>query len=224
MLMQYKIAICDDESLHIEKIRNALPDQESEIFTDSQALLNAVVGGKRYDVLFLDILMPKLDGISLARELREWDTEMLIVFITSQVEYMQTGYEVRAFRYLLKDQIETGLPIIWKDIERELLERQDAYFTYAFERKTYRVPLRDILYLESELRRIVIHTTSSDTAFLYGKLDDLASAYPSFVRIHKSYLVNRRHIRTISVGMVVLTNGDPLPVSRKYAFELEKYK
>lgn len=222
--MQYKIAICDDERIHIEKIRNTLLDQESEIYTDPRALLNAVAGGERYDVLFLDILMPGLDGISLARELREWDEEMLIVFITSQVEYMQTGYEVRAFRYLLKDQIETGLPKIWKDIEKELLERQDAYFTYEFERKTYRIPLRDILYLESDLRRIVVHTTASDTASLYGKLDDLAAIYPSFVRVHKSYLVNRRHIRAISVGTVALSNGDLLPVSRKYASELEKYK
>lgn len=222
--MQYKIAICDDESIHIEKIRNTLLDQESEIYTDPRALLNAVAGGERYDVLFLDILMPGLDGISLARELREWEEEMLIVFITSQVEYMQTGYEVRAFRYLLKDQIETGLPKIWKDIEKELLERQDAYFTYEFERKTYRIPLRDILYLESDLRRIVVHTIASDTASLYGKLDDLAVAYPSFVRVHKSYLVNRRHIRAISVGTVALSNGDLLPVSRKYASELEKYK
>lgn len=222
--MQYKIAICDDERIHIEKIRNTLLDQESEIYTDPRALLNAVAGGERYDVLFLDILMPGLDGISLARELREWDEEMLIVFITSQLEYMQTGYEVRAFRYLLKDQIETGLPKIWKDIEKELLERQDAYFTYEFERKTYRIPLRDILYLESDLRRIVVHTIASDTASLYGKLDDLAVAYPSFVRVHKSYLVNRRHIRAISVGTVALSSGDLLPVSRKYASELEKYK
>ena len=222
--MQYKIAICDDECIHIEKIRNTLLDQESEIYTDPRLLLNAVASGERYDVLFLDILMPGLDGISLARELRELDEEMLIVFITSQVEYMQTGYEVRAFRYLLKDQIETGLPKIWKDIEKELLERQDAYFTYEFERKTYRIPLRDILYLESDLRRIVVHTIASDTASLYGKLDDLAAIYPSFVRVHKSYLVNRRHIRAISVGTVALSNGDLLPVSRKYASELEKYK
>ena len=221
--MQYKIAICDDEPLHIEKIRNILLDEETETYTSPTVLLNTIFSGKRYDVLFLDIMMPEIDGISLARELRELDEDMLIVFITSKIEFMQTGYEVKAFRYLLKDQIDTGLPKIWKDIEKELLDRADTYFTYEFERKTYRYPCRDILYLESNLRRIILHT-NRDTATLYGKLDDLAIKYPMFVRIHKSFLVNRRHIRSISAGMVVLSNGDVLPISRKYADSLEELR
>ena len=221
--MQYKIAICDDEPLHIDKIRSILLDEETDNYTKPANLLNAITAGKRYDVLFLDIMMPEIDGISLARELREIDEDMLIVFITSKIEFMQTGYEVKAFRYLLKDQINTGLPKIWKDIEKELLDRADTYFTYEFERKTYRYPCRDILYLESNLRRIILHT-NRDTAALYGKLDDLAIKYPMFVRIHKSFLVNRRHIRSISAGMVVLSNGDVLPISRKYADSLEELR
>ena len=221
--MQYKIAICDDEPLHIDKIRSILLDEETDNYTKPANLLNAITAGKRYDVLFLDIMMPEIDGISLARELRELDEDMLIVFITSKIEFMQTGYEVKAFRYLLKDQIDTGLPKIWKDIEKELLDRADTYFTYEFERKTYRYPCRDILYLESNLRRIILHT-NRDTATLYGKLDDLAIKYPMFVRIHKSFLVNRRHIRSISAGMVVLSNGDILPISRKYADSLEELR
>ena len=221
--MQYKIAICDDEPLHIDKIRSILLDEETDNYTKPANLLNAITAGKRYDVLFLDIMMPEIDGISLARELRELDEDMLIVFITSKIEFMQTGYEVKAFRYLLKDQIDTGLPKIWKDIEKELLDRADTYFTYEFERKTYRYTCRDILYLESNLRRIILHT-NRDTAALYGKLDDLAIKYPMFVRIHKSFLVNRRHIRSISAGMVVLSNGDVLPISRKYADSLEELR
>lgn len=221
--MQYKIAICDDEPLHIDKIRSILLDEETDNYTKPVNLLNAITAGKRYDVLFLDIMMPEIDGISLARELRELDEDMLIVFITSKIEFMQTGYEVKAFRYLLKDQIDTGLPKIWKDIEKELLNRADTYFTYEFERKTYRYPCRDILYLESNLRRIILHT-NRDTATLYGKLDDLAIKYPMFVRIHKSFLVNRRHIRSISAGMVVLSNGDVLSISRKYADSLEELR
>lgn len=221
--MQYKIAICDDEPLHIDKIRSILLDEETDNYTKPVNLLNAITAGKRYDVLFLDIMMPEIDGISLARELRELDEDMLIVFITSKIEFMQTGYEVKAFRYLLKDQIDTGLPKIWKDIEKELLNRADTYFTYEFERKTYRYPCRDILYLESNLRRIILHT-NRDTAALYGKLDDLAIKYPMFVRVHKSFLVNRRHIRSISAGMVVLSNGDVLPISRKYADSLEELR
>ena len=222
--MSYKIAICDDESVHIEKIRTILSDYETDNYLSPTALLDAVSAGVRYDVLFLDIMMPRIDGISLARELREFDEDMLIVFITSKIEYMQTGYEVRAFRYLLKDQIDEGLPKIWNDIIKELLDRQDAYFSYEFERKTYRLPIRDILYFESNLRRIVVHTKASENATLYGKLDDLSVKYSSFIRVHKSYLINRRYIRMISAGTVVLSNGEVLPVSRKYAALLEEFK
>ena len=222
--MSYKIAICDDESAHIEKIRTILSDYETDNYLSPTALLDAVSAGVRYDVLFLDILMPRIDGISLARELRELDEDMLIVFITSKIEYMQTGYEVRAFRYLLKDQIEEGLPKIWNDIIKELLDRQDAYFSYEFERKVYRLPIRDILYFESNLRRIVVHTKASENAVLYGKLDDLSVKYSSFIRVHKSYLINRRYIRMITAGTVVLSNGEVLPVSRKYAALLEEFK
>ncbi len=141
-------------------------------------------------------MMPGIDGISLAREIRELDDDVLIVFITSKIEFMQTGYEVKAFRYMLKDQIDAGLPIIWKDIERELLDRSDKYFTYEFERRTYRFPCRDILYFESNLRRVILHT-KNETAALYGKHDDIAAKYPSFVRIHKSFLAKRRHMRSL---------------------------
>lgn len=222
--MSYKIAICDDESAHIEKIRTILSDYETDDYLSPAALLDAVSAGVRYDVLFLDIMMPRIDGISLARELREFDEDMLIVFITSKIEYMQMGYEVRAFRYLLKDQIDEGLPKTWNDIIKELLDRQDAYFSYEFERKTYRLPIRDILYFESNLRRIVVHTKASENATLYGKLDDLSVKYSSFIRVHKSYLINRRYIRMISAGTVVLSNGEVLPVSRKYAALLEEFK
>lgn len=222
--MSYKIAICDDESVHIEKIRTILSDYETDNYLSPTALLDAVSSGVRYDVLFLDIMMPRIDGISLARELREFDEDMLIVFITSKIEYMQTGYEVRAFRYLLKDQIDEGLPKIWNDIIKELLDRQDTYFSYEFERKVYRLPIRDILYFESNLRRIVVHTKASENATLYGKLDDLSVKYSSFIRVHKSYLINRRYIRMISAGTVVLSNGEVLPVSRKYAALLEEFK
>ena len=222
--MSYKIAICDDESVHIEKIRTILSDYETDNYQNPSALLEAISQGARYDVLFLDIMMPKIDGISLARELREYDENMIIVFITSKIEYMQVGYEVRAFRYLLKEQLDNGLLKVWDDITKELFDRKDPYFTYEFERQSHRFPIRDIIYFESNLRRIVIHTKSSETAVLYGKLDDIDDKYSSFIRIHKSYLVNSRHIRSVSAGTIVMSNGEVLPVSRKYASRLEELR
>lgn len=219
--MDYRIAVCDDEKIFIGKIRRILLDCEIHGFTDSRQLLRAVEDGERYDVIFLDIAMPELDGIGLAREIRETDESVIIVFVTSRVEYMQTGYEVRAFRYLLKEQLEQGLPVIWADIEKELSGRKDQYFIFEFNRQTYQYACREILYFESSLRRIILHAKSG-TAVLYGNLDEIEAAHPAFVRIHKSYLVNPGHIRTLSAGNAVTVTGEVLPVSRRYKDRAER--
>lgn len=219
MKINYRIAICDDEPTHIEIIRNLLPELETDIYTKPELLLTTIQSGKVYDVLFLDIMMPELDGISLAREIREISEDAIIVFITSKIEFMQTGYEVRAFRYLLKDQISNGLKKIWSDIESELAVKKDEYFVYEFEKQTYRYYCRDILYFESKLRRVIVHT-KTDTGIFYGHLDDIEMKLPFFVRIHKSFLVNKKHIRSISSDKIILFDGAVLPVSRKYSTDI----
>lgn len=220
--MDYRIAVCDDERIFIDRIRSILSDCEIHGYTDSGLLLRALETGERFDVIFLDIAMPGLDGIGLAKEIRESDEDVILVFVTSRAEFMQTGYEVRAFRYLLKDQLENGLPIIWADIERELANREDQYFVFDFNRQTYRYACREIIYFESSLRRIILHTKSG-TAVLYGGLDEIEARHPAFVRVHKSYLVNPGHIRALSAGNVITTDGQILPVSRRYKQNLEKF-
>ena len=217
--MNYRIAICDDEPAHTENIRNALPELKMDIYTNPNLLFETVRKGKEYDVIFLDIIMPGFDGISLARELREINEDAVIVFITGKIEFMQTGYEVKAFRYLLKDQISRGLKKVWDDIEFELAAKKDEYFIYGFERQTRRRRYREILYFESNLRRVTLHMKNTADIF-YGKLDDIEKGSPLFVRIHKSFLVNKRHIRNISADAVILSNGEALPVSRKYSTNL----
>lgn len=219
--MDYRIAVCDDERIFIDRIRQILLDCEIHGFTDSRQLLEAVENGGRYDVIFLDIAMPGLDGIGLAREIRETDEDVIIVFVTSRIEFMQTGYEVRAFRYLLKSQLEQGLPVVWSDIERELADRKEQYFFFEFNRQAYRYACKEIIYFESSLRRIILHA-KGDTAVLYGNLDEIEAAHPAFVRIHKSYLVNPRHIRALSAGNVITVEGESLPVSRRYKEKAER--
>lgn len=219
--MDYRIAVCDDEKIFIDRIRQILLDCEIHGFTDSRQLLQAVEGGENYDVIFLDIAMPGLDGIGLAREIRKTDEDVVIVFVTSRIEFMQIGYEVRAFRYLLKEQLEHGLPAIWSDIEKELAGRRDQYFVFEFNRQSYRYACKEIIYFESNLRRIILHA-KGDTAVLYGNLDGIEAAHPAFVRIHKSYLVNPRHIRALSAGNVITVEGDALPVSRRYKQKVEQ--
>jgi len=217
--MKTRIAVCDDEQIHIRNIRIALPDLEMDVYTNPNVLFETVCSGTKYDVVFLDIVMPGIDGISLARELREIDDDMIIVFITGKIEFMQTGYEVKAFRYLLKDQISSGLKRVWNDIEAELAAKKDDYFVYEFNQETRRFRHAEILYFESALRLVTIHTKNTTDKF-YGKLDEIEKKSPLFVRIHKSFLVNKKHIRSLAADTVILSSGEVLPVSRKYSARL----
>ncbi len=221
-----EVAVCDDqkeyrELLHREMIRYAF-DCGLEVnvreFDSVSPLLEAVGQGERFDAYFLDIQMGREgdEGISAARELRRMGDGGLIVYVTAFAEYMQVGYEVRAFRYLLKDQLDQMLPSVLRDIREELYSGQ--YFMYQYNRESFRVPMRDILYLESSRRVILLHTRQDERRF-YGNLDQLeqelaGGPHDVFLRCHKSFLVNMRYLCRLTGSELELTDGRRVPVSR----------
>lgn len=221
-----EVAVCDDqkeyrELLHREMIRYAF-DCGLEVnvreFDSVSPLLEAVGQGERFDAYFLDIQMGREgdEGISAARELRRMGDGGLIVYVTAFAEYMQVGYEVRAFRYLLKDQLDQMLPSVLRDIREELYSGQ--YFMYQYNRESFRVPMRDILYLESSRRVILLHTRQDERRF-YGNLDQLeqelaGGSHDVFLRCHKSFLVNMRYLCRLTGSELELTDGRRVPVSR----------
>ena len=139
-------------------------------YADGNALLAAVDRDGGADVYFLDIETDAGpdDGIRTARELRRRGDRGLIVYVTGFMEYMQTGYEVKAFRYLLKNQIDRDLGQVLLDIRRELTE--EDCFSFQRNKETVCVKLRDILYLESDRRLVHIKCRQGQESF-YGSLD-----------------------------------------------------
>lgn len=220
-----KIAICDDEAAYRKILRErilqhaVLWDYEAEIaeYADGSSLLAAAGRNERADVYFLDIETGEGpdDGIRTARELRRQGDRGLIVYITGFIDYVQTGYEVKAFRYLLKSQIDKNLTQVLLDIRKELTG--DAFFSFRKNKEILRVKLRGILYLESDRRLVRIKCDQGEETF-YGSLDNVAEelAGKGFLRCHKSYLINMDRVKTFSGEQVVLEDGSILPVSRSY--------
>ena len=154
-----RIAICDDEEIFRMYLRNLLikdsftrgTDIQVAEYADGEALLEATqVSAERPDVVFLDIRMPGMDGLETAKLLRQRGEKCLIVFLTSLSEYARKGYEVRAFRYLLKEEAERELSRVMEDCRGELEEA--CWFSFAQGHQTYRVPREEILYFESRKR------------------------------------------------------------------------
>ncbi len=224
-----KFVICDDEALYRQLLHEKILqdafryDYEAEIvaYGSGKELVEAVSKGDSADVFFLDIQMEgeSDDGIKAARELRRMGINGLIVYITSFIDYVQTGYEVKAFRYLLKSQIAEKLPRVLEDIRQELTDK-DYFFHTGGER--IRVDRRRILYLESVRRQLHLITTDKEY-YYYGGLDQAQRELgEGFLRCHRSYLINMEQIRKVSAVEIVLETGSRVPISRSYAKEVKR--
>lgn len=224
-----QIVICDDEPVLRGHIRRLLTqdsfEQEYDLtvseYDSGEALLSAIQQGLTVDVLFLDIMMAGMDGMETARRLRQMGSGCLIVFLTSISAYMQEGYEVKAFRYLMKDQMDTHLKRVMEACRQEL--SAPAWFTFTCEHENRSLPLSDILYLESDKRLIYLHTLS-DTYRFYEKLEHLEAqlAGKGFLRCHRSFLVREACVAGWKGQKLWLKNGTELPVSRTYEKEVNR--
>ncbi len=221
-----KIAVCDDEPQTLDLLYKktfdftAKEDADARIstFSDGAALLDAYKDSAHpFDVILLDIRMDGMDGIETARRIREKDRSVYIIFITSSAEYVFRGYEVNAFRYLMKTELEYGFDRVLRDALREMDRRPEASFSFQFGNEKIRLPLKSINYFESD-KRIVRIALDDGEYKTYAKLDDIERELPQteFVRCHQSFLVNVGRIEKLSPASLLLKNGETLPVSKKH--------
>ena len=158
-----RIAICDDEIRFISDftaIMNKLYKSLDIIideFSDGVQLLRKFEQ-KRYDIVFLDIEMPTIDGISLAKKLRELREDVYIVFLTGHIQYAQNGYKVNALRYLTK-------PIKEEDISEvisHIVKKQNSknFLWVKTNDGEYKIILSDIIYFEAQDKKIIIYTVT----------------------------------------------------------------
>lgn len=221
-----KIAICEDEKVHqelltknLQKLFNELSlDYEVYLFNSGEQLLENYP--EDIDIFLLDIQMNELSGMDIARKIREIDKNTVeIIFTTSLIEYVQEGYEVRAYRYLLK-------PIEFKDIKKhitacieEIHMRKDKYLVISNKYDNYKIKIDTILYIEVQNKDITIHTLDSDykVKMSMNKIEKELKEY-SFFRCHKSFLININFVENVKQYIAILENGQEVPVSR-YKFK-----
>lgn len=220
-----RIVICDDEKVFLTYFKELLVKDSIEKGTDivvkeyscGEDLVKAYTEGMEgnVDILFLDIWMGGMNGLETAKALRQKGCGGLIVFLTNMEEYAREGYEVKAFRYLLKEQVDMEIGRVM-DACRKELETED-YFVFSYERCGYHVRKRDILYFESRKRIILLYATSGQYQF-YQKLDVLEEqlAGDGFLRCHRSFLVQERYVKSWKENALWLEDGARIPISRTY--------
>ena len=178
------------------------------------------------DMAFLDIdfEQEERNGIDAARILRQANGHALIFFVTNYIDYAPAGYEVQAFRYILKRDMGEVLERYIMQAVESMAEGRE-YLRLRDKEQTVDLPLEQISHLEVLDHYVSVHTakgTYTLGATLSGMESELGSH--GFLRIHKSYLVNMAHVRKFRSRECVLTDGTSLAVSEKnYSQQKQKY-
>ncbi len=145
-----KVAICDDDiqttgkmDLLIEWVsqKNVI-HTEIEVFWNGKSLIDAVVSGERFDIIFLDIEMERENGISVARKIRLYDKNVFIIYVTNHEHYMRETFSVRPFQFLIKPVSEQEMETCFKNAYKEIING-DYYFRYRYQRVNYKIPVGD---------------------------------------------------------------------------------
>lgn len=222
-----KIAICDDD-WHMQQTLRLLIDeiyQDLDMlvdgFTSGEALLAAVQKQSQpYQLILLDIEMRGIDGIETAKRLRKLLPDCYIIFITSHDEFALTGYEVAAFRYLVKPVQPEKLTEAISAVRAELSDHITLHVEDGPVEALLRV--KNIYYIEAQDKRVRV--VLKDTAFSDRRgIDEIerALAGEDFFRVHRSYLINFRYVARLDKNEILLVSGEQIPLSRlrKKAFK-----
>lgn len=228
-----KIAVCDDKIQFIDEMCSLLEiwAKKRKIclsifrFTNGDDLINAH-RKECMDLIILDIIMPLLDGMETARELRCSDSSVPIIFLTSSKAFAVDSYEVKAFHYLLK-------PVDAKMLFHVL---NDFFNTFYLPERTItakttegfcKIVLSDVDYLEAQNKHVFVYLSNGKVIEIneqFSKCEELFSANKSFYRCHRSYIVNLSHVEQFTKTSLTTICHATIPISRNnYASFKEAY-
>lgn len=219
------IAICDKT----ESMRDFLEEKIRESFSfscriqkyeDAESLLEET-DKKIFNVLFIDIDLPGINGMELAKIIKEENNpHSRIIFVTNIEDYVFEAYKY-AFRYIRKSHLKDEISICITDLKRTLLARN---ITGIFSTKegNVRIRLKDIMYADVLDHKLTVYIGKKEL-IVYMTMDELDQKINEFgfIRVHKSFLVNYRFIDSIYRNEVVLNNEIKIPLSKKRAKEVK---
>ncbi len=219
--MKLKIAICDDDAKQREFLAGIAAAWAGRMrhlagirkYATAKAFLFDYDEEKDFDILLLDVEMPEMSGVELAKRIRQENKTLQIVFITGYYEYFSDGFDVSALHYLLKPVDEEKLsPVLDRAVDN-LASRQRCVLV-ADREGSVKVSLADIIYIESENVYVAVHTLEGihRMRMSLGKFSEQLDE--TFFKVHRSFVVNLNHIRKITRSDITMTGGDLVPMSR----------
>ncbi len=218
-----RIAICDDSAAFSQQTKfmidhwdeSAAHDITVELFEDGDALLSAHTK-KHFDIVFLDIIMPLISGMEVARELREKDKSVRIVFLTSSKEFAVESYAVKASNYLLKPLDPNSLFACLDELIGEIRSVTKCVVIKGID-AIHRIALADIEYIEAQLKHVAFFLKDGrmkESLEPFHACENMLVLDDGFFKCHRSYIVNIHHIDNYSRSEIAMRSGRRIPISR----------
>jgi len=218
-----RVAICDDEIEALEQVKVQLYEAvrssqllaELDVFTCNNG--KALIEESRrqpFDLILLDIEMPDNSGFDLAKYFGQYHKDTQLIFVSCHEGYVFDAYEYTPLWFVRKSRLE-------KDMKKAFLKFENLLITYRLSYRamngfsTKEILIKDIFYFECTKHTITAHTTTREY-IAHGslkKVEEELSRY-GFIRIHKNYLVNAKHIKEICIREVLLSSGKRVDMSK----------
>lgn len=214
-----RIAVCDDIDQECSNIcthiKKYIFDVQTTVYDNGNILICDHMN-HRFDLIILDVIMPEIDGLEVAKKIRKFDKKTPIVFITSSEEFAVQSYQVLAFDYILKPIEENQIK---RCIDRFLaMKTNDHVITVGYSGVDTKIRISNIIYIESRLHNVIFHISGNRSLEITAKLSDfenLTEKY-SLCRCHKSYIVNIANVNKISGEVFTMVDGAVIKISRSY--------
>ncbi len=227
-----KIAFCDDDMEVLHQMNELLDRYRVErnedityaAFQSPFELLMEIEKGIRPDILFLDVVMPGQNGMDVAKEIRQYDTNMKIIFLTSSPEFAVESYSVGAYFYQLKPIWEESFFRLMDAVLAECEKKKKNSLILRSKDGITRINLQQLEYCEVLGRKLLFHLENGAVLESAGSLDDLAGQlmqYSNFFRPHRSFLVNMEYIQNISSRSIKMVNDAVIPIPHGKCSEIK---
>ncbi len=221
-----RIALCDDTKEELNRITKYIKEYKAQsdmeivydCFGSGAELLARVNTGVFYDLIFLDVVMPVINGIDTAKEIYSKNKATKIIFLTISPEFALDSYSVSALDYIIK-------PINRESFDRAMQKFRSGYIEKESEKiiiqeksKIMQIALDMLCYVEVYDHNLIYHLSNGDTVTSrqsLSEIENILTRNKGFVKTHRSYIVNIKYIQKVEMNYITTTNGDKVYVSRK---------
>ena len=221
-----RIAICDDDLMFLRELSNLLNQYEMEYhcsmeyktYTNPLELVAQIEKGFHYDVILLDVVMPGINGIQCAKDIRNFDKFVKIVFLTSSSEFAVESYSVKAYQYLLKPVQKENLFSILRLLEKENEAVETNLFVIKSKNGITKISLPKLEYCEVINRKIVLYLSNGEEFecnYKINELEEKLKYYEMFIKPHRSFLVNMNYIQSLTSHSIIMECGAEIPIPRE---------